>query len=105
MLKRRLDWEEKAQDHAEEMGSDQEESDLSTSSEEESGSDEMDTGDEAAAEVVPVEESKLRKVKCMIIAGRGVNARLKIHVFVLVILTFAIDSDTLWTTSVPCCRI
>lgn len=78
MLKRRMDWEEKVQEQAETGLSAHEESDNSTCS---SGSDselsemEVDTVETGAEEQDAGKQSALRKVKCMVLSGRGVNAR------------------------------
>lgn len=68
MLKRRMDWEEKALEHAEEEV-DASASDVSSSS---SCSEEEDTCSEAEEQQAPAKDAK---VKCMVLAGRGVNAR------------------------------
>ena len=69
MLKRRLDWEEKAEEHAEACMSEEEQD---GSSSESSDSESEMSGAEAPA--APVEEV-VKRVKCMVLSGRGVNAR------------------------------
>lgn len=70
MLKRRLDWEEKAHELAHEDLSEQEgsETSVSSSSEDDELLSDVDAGEETT-------EAKFRKVKCMVLSGRGVNAR------------------------------
>lgn len=76
MLKRRLDWEEKAADNdmaaEEEYQEDSELSSSSSGSEFDSGDSEMEVD---AVEAVRPATGTTRKVKCMVLSGRGVNAR------------------------------
>lgn len=76
MLKRRLNWEEKAADN--EMAAEeeyQEESELSSSSSGSECDSEADEMEVDANETARSAASSTRKVKCMVLAGRGVNAR------------------------------